>query len=54
MRFWAGLYVGDDKEILIDGVNAMLKITVELLTKPSMKTRATKLIQSRGGPGGRR
>ena len=44
MRFWAGLYVGDDKEILIDGVNAMLKIAVELLTKPSKRSRIAKLI----------
>lgn len=44
-RFWAGLYAKDDKEILIKSVNAMLKITVELLTKPSKKTYAATLIQ---------
>jgi hypothetical protein len=31
----------------------MLKIAVELLTKPSKKTRTAKLIQE-GGPGGQR
>lgn len=30
--------------MLVDGVNAMLKIAVELLTKPSKRTHATRLL----------
>ena len=35
MRFQAGLQSYEDKELLIQGVNDMLKIVVQLLTKPS-------------------
>ena len=45
MRFWACLYAGEEKEVMIDGVSAMLKIAMELLTKPSKRTWTAKLIQ---------
>lgn len=38
MRFWAGLYAGEEKEVLIEGVNAMLQIAVKLLAKKNQKT----------------
>jgi hypothetical protein len=38
MQLWAGLYAGEEKEVMIDGVSAMLKIAMELLTKPSKRT----------------
>jgi hypothetical protein len=37
MRFWTGLYADGDPEMLIDGVNVMLKIAVKLLTKPARR-----------------
>lgn len=38
IHFWAGLFAGEDKDVMIDGVNAMLKIAVKLLAKQSHKT----------------
>jgi hypothetical protein len=36
MRFWAGLYADVDKEMLINGVNTMLRVAARLiLTKNS-------------------
>lgn len=42
MGFWAGLQSDGDKEMLINGVNAMLKIALRLLAKSphaAIKTR---------------
>jgi hypothetical protein len=51
MRFWAGLYADGDQEMLIDGVNAMLKIVVKLLTKLGKKKRNIQMIQDANGEG---
>lgn len=32
MSFWTGLYEKVDKEMLINGVNTMLRVAVDLLT----------------------
>jgi len=33
MSSWAGLYLDDDKEAMLDGVNTMLKIAMKLVNK---------------------
>jgi hypothetical protein len=33
MKYWAGLHKDVDKEVLIQGVNTMLKIAVQLLAE---------------------
>lgn len=37
MKFWAGLYADLDKEALEDGVNTMLKVAYDTLTKKKSK-----------------
>jgi hypothetical protein len=37
MGYWAGLFLGIDKEALEAGVNTMLAIAVSLTTKKKMK-----------------
>lgn len=51
MRFWTGLYADGDPEMLIDGVNAMLKIALKLLTKLGKKTRNVKRNQDANDEG---
>ena len=34
MCSWAGLFSEDEKKMLIEGINAMLKIAIKLLSKP--------------------
>lgn len=44
MRFWAGLECGD-KEMLINGINAILKIALWLPTKPPLAAIKTRLLR---------
>lgn len=45
MKFRAGLQSDEDKEMLIIGVNAMLKMATQLLAKPSGDAIRTKLLR---------
>lgn len=45
MRFWAGLQRDEDKEVLIQGANDMLKIAIRLLTKPSSGAARLQMLQ---------
>ena len=49
MKFWAGLQKEGDEELLIKGVDAMLKIAVQLLSKPRPATVQTNLLQDTPG-----
>jgi len=44
MGYWAGLYMGVDKEELVEGINTMLKIAAKLVSKKK-KTDETKLLE---------
>jgi hypothetical protein len=48
MSHWAGLYLAEDKDTLITGVNAMLQIAVKLLSRKA-KPGETPLPQDDGG-----
>ena len=51
MSYWAGLYLNDDKEALVAGVNTMLKIAMQL-TKKQQKSDDQKLLEDNGGSSG--
>jgi len=51
MSYWAGLYLNDDKEALVAGVNTMLKIAMQL-TKKKQKSDDQKLLEDNGGSSG--
>jgi hypothetical protein len=44
MGYWARLYMGVDKEELVEGINTMLKIAAKLVSKKK-KTDETKLLE---------
>jgi hypothetical protein len=45
MSYWAGLFLEDDKEALIAGVNTMMEIAVKLLDKKKSKKRLHLMIE---------
>ena len=51
MCSWAGLFSEDEKKMLIEGVNAMLKIAIKLLSKPQDAAVRTNFIQDAGRDG---
>lgn len=44
MGYWAGLYMGVDKEELVEGINTMLKIAAKLVSKKK-KTKGTNRLE---------
>ena len=51
MWSWAGLFSEDEKKMLIEGVNAMLKIAIKLLSMPQDAAVRTNFIQDAGRDG---
>lgn len=49
IKFWAGLQKEVDKETLIQGVDAMLKIAVQLLAKKRLDTNQLDMLQDADG-----
>ena len=49
MIYWAGLFPGEDKEMLIAGANTMLGIALKLLNQKSVKRKQYLLGDERGG-----
>lgn len=52
MRFWAGLYAEVDREMLINGVNTMLRVAVELLLPQDVAGGNVKRLKQGDPPGG--
>jgi hypothetical protein len=48
MSSWAGLYLDDDKEAMLDGVNTMMKIAMKLVNK-KQKHGGQKLLEDNNG-----
>ena len=49
MKFWVGLQKEDDKEALIKGVETMIKIAVQLLSKKNQAAGQSNLLQDATG-----
>lgn len=45
MQYWAGLYLEDDKEMMLEGVNIMLQVAKSLLARPSEESEEVRQIQ---------
>lgn len=52
MRFWACLYAEVDREMLINGVNTMLRVAVELLLPQDVAGGNVKRLKQGDPPGG--